>query len=134
MKCCISIPSFSFQAVALEMKWDHTEKEKKISNSVGIRTHDLRNRSPMHTNRATRPNGSWSLVIKVELSWRTLLQWNSFSFWSDWKNSVAVAKTRTTPWRALHHWIISSEGSTLSTWFFKPKWRWRWCTPTQCYC
>ena len=46
LKYCINIPNDTFWAIALEGKWAHTEKEKKISDPGGISTHDLRNRSP----------------------------------------------------------------------------------------
>ena len=43
----MNIPYDAFWAIALERKWAHTEKEQKISYLDGVRTHDLRNWSPL---------------------------------------------------------------------------------------
>ena len=36
LKCCVNIPDVTFWAVAIERKWAHKEKEKKISDPDGI--------------------------------------------------------------------------------------------------
>ena len=47
VRWCINIPNHIFGSIALERKWAHMWKEKKIADPDGIRTHDFRSRSPL---------------------------------------------------------------------------------------
>ena len=63
MKCCIKIPNDTFLAlaIALEKNKAHTEREKKVSDPGGIRTHDLWNRLPLFYQLSYKTK--WELVV-----------------------------------------------------------------------
>ena len=55
LKCCINIPNNSFLAIALERKWVHMEKDKKIQIPVGFEPTTAGRDHRCSANWATKP-------------------------------------------------------------------------------
>ena len=64
LNCCINAPNDTFWAIAPERKRTNTEEaENKYSDYGGIRTHDLRNRSPVPLHCQRSYKDKWELIF-----------------------------------------------------------------------